>query len=316
MKVSVILCTYNRSESLAKALASLAQSKVPEPIQWEVLVVDNNSRDATRSVVEEFCRREPSRFRYLFELKQGKSHALNTGIWESQGTVLAFTDDDVTVEPTWLWNLVAPLEGSVWAGTGGRTLPDALFSVPGWLGPKDRFMLAPLALFDLGGNAIEMNEPPFGNNMAYRKEVFEKHGLFRMELGPQPGNEIRSEDTEFGRRLLLAGQRFRYEPRAVVYHAVPQDRLRKEYFLRWWVGKARAEVREFGVPTDTSSFVAGIPIYFFRRLVVWSLRWMFNIAPSRRFYCKCQTWCVIAKINECFRESRTRRVSARQKVAE
>src|SRR5271156_2755228 len=95
MKLSDILCTYNRAESLAKALASIAQSTVPDSIQWEVLVVDNNSRDATRSVVEEFWWRDPSRFRYLFEPKQGKSNALNAGIQQARGEILAFTDDDV-----------------------------------------------------------------------------------------------------------------------------------------------------------------------------------------------------------------------------
>jgi glycosyltransferase involved in cell wall biosynthesis len=66
MKVTVVLCTYNRSESLAKALASVARSKVPESIQWEVLVVDNNSGDRTKEVVEEFSRQYPFRFRCLF----------------------------------------------------------------------------------------------------------------------------------------------------------------------------------------------------------------------------------------------------------
>jgi glycosyltransferase involved in cell wall biosynthesis len=66
MYITVILCTYNRCEILSKALASVAVSNVPEFIQWEVLVVDNNSKDQTRDVVEDFCRKYPGRFRYLF----------------------------------------------------------------------------------------------------------------------------------------------------------------------------------------------------------------------------------------------------------
>ena len=72
MNVTVILCTYNRCQSLAKALESVAVSTLPKSIEWEVLVVDNNSRDQTRKVVEEFCRRYPGRFRYLFESRQGQ----------------------------------------------------------------------------------------------------------------------------------------------------------------------------------------------------------------------------------------------------
>ena len=79
MKITVILCTFNRCQLLAKALASVAVSTLPESVEWEVLVIDNNSIDRTREVVEDFCCRYPSRFRYVFESTPGKSHALNTG---------------------------------------------------------------------------------------------------------------------------------------------------------------------------------------------------------------------------------------------
>ena len=80
MNCSVILCTFNRCQSLLEALESVASSEMPDSVTWEVLVVDNNSTDRTRIVAEEFCRRHPNRFRYLFEPQQGKSYALNTGI--------------------------------------------------------------------------------------------------------------------------------------------------------------------------------------------------------------------------------------------
>src|SRR6266852_954616 len=105
MKVTVILCTYNSCRSLATAPESVAASQMPDSVDWEVLVVDNNSSDRTRAVVEEFCRQHYSRFRYLFEQRQGTSYALNTGIREARGEILAFMDDDVIVEPTWLRNL-------------------------------------------------------------------------------------------------------------------------------------------------------------------------------------------------------------------
>ena len=105
MKITVILCTYNRCQSLVRALDSLAASILSETIEWEVLVVDNNSSDQTKAIVEDFCRQYPGRFRYLFEPQQGKSYALNAGIREARGDILAFVDDDVTVEPMWLQNL-------------------------------------------------------------------------------------------------------------------------------------------------------------------------------------------------------------------
>jgi glycosyltransferase involved in cell wall biosynthesis len=302
--ISVIVCTYNRCRSLAKALESVADSKLAESIEWEVLVVDNNSNDQTPKVVEEFCRRSPNYFRYLFEPKQGKSYALNSGIREARGEVLAFMDDDVTVEPTWLRNLTAGLFDGEYTGSGGRILPERSFSAPRWVPVKERYGLAPLAVFDLGPEGGELDEPPFGTNMAFQKKMFVKYGGFRPDLGPRPGSEIRNEDTEFGRRLLNAGERLRYEGSAVVYHSVPQHRVQKKYFLAWSLDKARADIREHGVPRGTRWFVGGIPLYLCRKLAVWSLRWMVTVEPSRRFSCKLKVWAVVGSIIETHRELR------------
>ena len=129
MNVTVILCTYNRCRELANALNSVAASALPEGIGWEVLVVDNNG-DQARKVVESFRERFPGRFRYLLEPRPGKSHALNAGIRASQSDVLAFLDDDVTVEPAWLQNLTAALQDEAWAGAGGRIVLDWPSSLP------------------------------------------------------------------------------------------------------------------------------------------------------------------------------------------
>ena len=133
MTITLILCTYNRCRSLAQALESAAALRLPKPIEWEVLVVDNNSSDQTRHVVEDFRRRYPGRFRYLFEPQQGLSYARNAGVRQAKGDILAFTDDDVTVEPTWLQNLTACLHDGEWAGAGGRTVLAHPFSPPKWL---------------------------------------------------------------------------------------------------------------------------------------------------------------------------------------
>jgi glucosyl-dolichyl phosphate glucuronosyltransferase len=300
MNITVILCTYNRCQSLAKALASIAVSTLPESIEWEVLVVDNNSKDQTREVIENYCRLYPGQFRYLFEPQPGKSHALNAGIQKARGDILAFMDDDVTVEPTWLQNLTTALHNGEWVGAGGRILPEQTFSPPRWLPLRERYALAPFALFDLGPRAGVLTEPPFGTNMAFQKKLFEKYARFRTDLGPCPGSEIRSEDTEFGHRLLAAGERLRYEPSAVVYHSIPESRMQKKYFLAWWFDKARADIRQFGIPSGTRWFVAGIPLYLFRRLVVWTVRWMVSIEPSRRFSNKIKTWIVAGQTLECY----------------
>ena len=303
MKVSVILCTYNRCASLGKALESVAASRLPNSLDWEVLVVDNNSKDQTREVVQSFCDRYP-RFRYVFEPQQGKSNALNRGIREARGSVLAFTDDDVTVEPTWLQNLTSALDGSEWSATGGRVRPARSFEAPRWLpleGPHN--MGGILAMFDLGDEPKQLDRPPIGNNMAVRKEMFEKYGCYRVDLGPRPGSEIRDEDTEFGRRLLAAGERLRYEPFAVIYHDVPEKRVTKAYFLRYWFDTGRTMIRTMdrrpdvlGIPRLHLSLVKHAMVLF----PVQIIKWLFNFSPRNRFYWKCWVWLVAGEVLELY----------------
>jgi GT2 family glycosyltransferase len=131
--------------------------------------------------------------------------------------------------------------------------------------------------------------------------VFDRHGGFRTDLGPRPGSEIRSEDSEFAQRLLTAGEHLRYERSAIVYHEVPESRLQKKYFLNWWFDKARADVRAFGVPAGKWR-LQGIPIVLFRRLSVWTLRWLFALDPARRFSCKLKVWIVTGEIQESYRQ--------------
>lgn len=304
MEITVILCTYQRCNSLARALQSVAGSTLPSAVKWEVLVVDNNSSDQTRQVVEEISRRYPGRFRYLFEPQPGKSHALNAGIRHARGEILAFMDDDVTVEPTWLESLTSALHDQEWAGAGGRILPEWPCELPRWLSPDDPYAVGyTLALFDRGLKAGDLTEPPFGTNMAFRKAIFEKFGGFKGNLGPRPCNHSlqRGEDSEFGQRLLAAGERLRYEPSAVVYHWVPEERLQKKYFLAWSFGHGRSYIRAFGVAPEIRWRVWGIPLYLFRRLAAWTVRWMIAIDPLRRFDAKLKIWAKVGEILECYR---------------
>ncbi len=298
MKISVILCTYNRSASLQRALESASALRLPGSVDWETVVVDNNSSDRTREVAEAFCRRDPAHFRYLFEPKQGKSNALNAGIRQTVGDILAFMDDDVIVEPTWLQNLTASLQGDGWAGAGGRILPQRAFHPPRWLSFSARHGRDPFALFDLGPEAGTLNEAPYGTNMAFRRGMFEKYGMFRTDLGPCPGSEIRGEDSDFANRLLAVGEPLRYEPSAVVYHEIPEWRVKKRYLLRWWFDKARSEIRRNGIPREIKLRIWGIPATFFLRLPAWSFRWLLATTPSRRFYCRIQLWIVAGYIRE------------------
>jgi glycosyltransferase involved in cell wall biosynthesis len=307
MRIAVVLCTYNRCQSLLKALESLAASELPESVEWEVLVVDNNSSDRTREVVEGFCRHHSNHFRYQFEPQQGKSFALNTGIREARGDIIAFVDDDVTADKAWLQNLSAPLASGEWVGTGGKILPDRHVSLPSWLAFDGPFGMGAMivAHFDLGNEPCKLEEAPYGTNMAFRREMFTQYGVFRTDLGPRPGSEIRNEDIEFGRRLLAAGERLLYVPSALVHHEVPEYRVTSEYLLKRWFDNGRADIRE----RKTKPKIWGIPRRYFR-VANYSLRflprkivqWLRARNPQERFHRKCMVWHAAGELVEMWHQ--------------
>jgi len=101
--VSVIVPTHDRPQCLATCLRSLLALQYP---QYEILVVDNAPKSsATAQVVQRFSEGE-SRVRYIREDRPGVVSARNRGIEEARGKILAFTDDDVVVDPYWLIELV------------------------------------------------------------------------------------------------------------------------------------------------------------------------------------------------------------------
>ena len=319
MKIGIVLCTYNRCGVLPNALESIAASELPAGIEWEILIIDNNSSDRTHEVSEEFCRRMPSRFRYIFEGRPGKSFALNTGIAASDADVLVFVDDDVVVERTWLDRLTAPLfESDRWAGVGGPVVVQWPTQAPRWL-PRGPYALGPLAGFMLGGKAEEVFSPLIGANMAYRASMFRNLGGFRTDLGPSPNKNIPrvSEDSEFGRRVLAAGERLFYEPAAIVHHPAYQERLKKEYFQRWWYAKGVGNIRSEEVRVGPGTIVfLKVPLHIYRRLAVWTLRWLTAIEPSYRFECKLKVWCMLGTAAELRRRDSQDKAKRDVKMAE
>jgi len=300
-KISVLICTYNRSQSLGVAVESVAAQSLPQSLDWEILIIDNNSPDQTRQVVEDLQHRYPNHIRYVFEPQQGVSHARNAGIREARGEILAFLDDDETASKDWLQNLTGNLHNGEWAGAGGRVLPPSSFSPPRWLSTKSSFANGPLAAFDLGLVAGQLSEPAFGANMAFRREVFDKYGGFRTDLGRAGKSMISNEDTEFGRRLMAAGLRLRYEPSALTYHPVEANRLQKEYFLNWWFSKGRSDIRELGNQPNSKRFL-GVPLPLFRALPWVAMRWVFAVEPPKRFSYKLQVWNCVGQIYESYRQ--------------
>ena len=285
MKATVIVCTYNRCDTLAKTLESLAASVIPDSVEWEVVVIDNNSSDRTRQVVEDFSRRFPGRFRYAFEPRQGKSFALNRGIRETQADVLAFTDDDVIAEPGWLWNLTRKLFSGEWQGAGGKILPLNTAPIPDWI-PRDTYGVL-WGSFDLGDESRDISIAPYGSNMAFRRDVFE-HGLFRTDIGPgvQGARSTNCEDQNIGEGVLRRGGKLRYEPEAVIRHPFDTQRISRKYILNVFFQMGRYRALE----TESKPAVHGIPRRYFTIVKLLSFEcpkrlchWLSASEPAQRF---------------------------------
>jgi glucosyl-dolichyl phosphate glucuronosyltransferase len=300
--ISVIVCTYNRAASLGKTLESLRQMTVPPDLKWELILVDNNSTDDTRVVVRDFTRTSGLNVRYVFEPKQGLSHARNAGVANSTGEIVAFIDDDVLILQQWLRELARTFAQFDCIGVAGRIIPvwDGVMK-PDWLATAGPYFLhGPIPDFDYGDEANEIRSLPVGANMAFRKSAFEKYGLFRPEMGPGGSlGTLVGDDFDFGQRLLRAGERLLYSPQAVVFHPAVEKRITKGYYLHFYYDLGRMDIRLEGWPSDAVLYF-GVPRYMFRMLAQKSRTWLFAFGGRRRFYFKAQVYRLIGQMTEAY----------------
>jgi glycosyltransferase involved in cell wall biosynthesis len=210
MEISVVICTYNRSQNLRETLASVAKMEVPASLSWELIVVDNNSTDSTRAVVEGFARTSGLNVRYVFEGKQGLSHARNAGVRAAHGKIIAFTDDDVYPQPDWLaviWREFS-LDLSLQV-LSGRV---ELFN-PGDLAITVRREKERVAFRTVSDSFNLM----VGCNCAVRHELIDRIGNFDVNFGAGAHFES-AEDSDFFFRAWRSGGELIYEPSLFVFH--------------------------------------------------------------------------------------------------
>ena len=292
---TVLICTFNRAADLARTLDSLARTTCR--LRWEVLVVDNNSSDDTRHVVESRSGTYPAPLRYLFEGRQGKSNALNSGMNAACAGIILFTDDDVVVGPEWLDAAVRPLiERREIDYTGGPVRPIWPGAAPSWLSVSGN-LGAPLAVTDHGPEPFvfeEQRKTPLGVNMAVRRRLIERIGGFRPDLGRNGKSLLGQEQAEFFYRARGAGARGLYVPAMGLAHVVPASRLTRSYFRRWWYWKGVSHARvhrihgrtEIGVDLTTVPRVIGVPRFIIggaaRHLAGWLAAWLGPNGRQRR----------------------------------
>lgn len=241
MDVSVIICTYNRCKSLQTTLESLLSLEVPEGLAWEVLVVDNNSTDRTKSVIEDFVAKAPFSVKRVFETDPGLSEARNAGLRHAQGEIISFLDDDVLVFPDWLAEV---RNGFAIVGTaclGGKALLPPGLKFPRWW---DHSYDGPIGNCDLG-DEIQTSESKnlniIGANISFKRSVFEKSGFFSPKVSRRGTNLVMGEETDFIRRSHSLGLRAGYYPKAVVYHVPSPNRMTIPYLSRWYYRRGEWE---------------------------------------------------------------------------
>jgi GT2 family glycosyltransferase len=263
--ISVVVCTRDRPETLADCLASL---KRMDSFQLrEVIVVDNApSSDATRRCFEEMVV-DDERFRYVLEPKKGLSNARNKGLACASGTWVAFTDDDVVVDPKWLSGIARGI-----ARTKGIGCVTGLVAAARLDTPAERFFEKRTAwssfleprVYDLRDDCgisplfpLDAGRFGTGANFALQRELAMALGGFDPALGA--GSLARGgEDLDMFVRILSCGARIAYEPSAVVwhFHRVEERELRKQLY-GYAVGLGAYLTKQFGTPRFRKMLLRG-----------------------------------------------------------
>jgi len=160
--------------------------------------------------------------------------------------------------------------------------------------------------FEYGDDLKQIKDPPLGANCGFRRGVFLRHGLFRLDLGVTGSKHtVTCDDTEFGLRLIRAGEKIIYSPNAIVYHPVDPKRTTKQYFLSWYYYDGVSLTRMYGLPKE-GVFYFGVPRWLFRELFTNLTRWFFSFDKSHRFRRKLQAYRSVGNILESYRLARRR----------
>jgi len=264
--ISIVLPTYNRSRELLNTLKSFYNLLDRENLCGQIIVVNNNSTDNTEDVILQFQKEVDAKVVYVKEERQGKSHALTTGINLASGDVLAFTDDDCQVAEDWLVSIHEVMKDQTIDAIAGKVICVLDEEVPDWL-DIDK-LKGPLAHYDKGENYIESTKEkrilPTGANVVLRKRAIKEYGGFQYHG--------RAEDTELGYRWNQKGAKIVYAPNVVVRHYNNASRFTKDYFRKWYFlgGKNTSIIlkEEF----LTGRVFLGVPFWVYREILSNSLK--------------------------------------------
>lgn len=254
VKITIAIPTYNRAALLRQTLEGITTQQFPRDY-FEILVIDNNSTDETRTVVGEFASARPAP-RYIREYRQGLDHARNRAIREARGEIIVFGDDDILVEPDWLAQLTVPLlaDGSTRriGAVGGEVVPVFPEGAPDWV----RGWHEPLA-FRQDVGALDPQHCPMGANLAFPRWVFDEVGGFNTKLDRTADHCFCGGDREMIRRVRDAGYEVWFSPDASVQHQFSASRTTFRYACQHAFDSARSRVIYRSAESAATGYLAG-----------------------------------------------------------
>lgn len=275
--ISILIATKGRRDELARLLDGLRQLDSRESIGHEVIVANNAADEPIANAVEELVKRhaesEPERWVHAREPIPGKSRALNRAMHLARGEILGFLDDDVEVTPSWLRAIDAFFRRySFDVMQGSILIPPAMIDNPGFLKLLNRYRT--ICFYQKPGMEVREIDSVNAANIAVRRELFSRTGLFDERIGP--GQSGTSMDVEFGGRVLKVGGHIGYEPRSVVYHNVDWSRLTEHYFrLRHEMqGRSRLIYKQSTLLTILPNFLRAM----------WAFGWYSLLNNERKKY--------------------------------
>lgn len=247
--VSLLIPTYNRADVLGETLDALAWVQT-HGLDWEVVIIDNNSIDATYDVVAGYRQRLP--ITYLKEVRPGKNCALNRALREKKlRDLVVFADDDITPASDWLTEIVASaLRWPAISVFGGRIR----VRWPG--GSEPAWATSPwvksfgFSWHEYAGDREVFYEPPacpLGPNFWVRRAVFDRVPFFDESIGPRPHHRVMGSETSFLMELQRLGFKILYCPRAQVEHRIDRRECSVARLRRRGYGFGRGQVRLFGL---------------------------------------------------------------------
>jgi glycosyltransferase involved in cell wall biosynthesis len=298
---TLLVCTYNRAGDLEELLETALAQDTNGEFSYEVVVVDNNSTDRTREVVSSFNAQHRDRLHYLFERRQGKSHALNTGLAAMHGRYYAIVDDDFLLPRDWLLRIADAFRRHPDAAfVSGKVLPRWEADPPAWL---TREHWSALALADYGDVEFRADAARDLCLLAciFRVDAVRAVGGYDVLLGVRGDRIGGVEDLDILRRLWAAGYHGVYVPTIWFHHKVAGSRLTKAYHRRWHRGHGRSRATMRSDDEQRLRHLAGVPRYMFREAlsmgVLAPLRYLVG-RTSEAFTAETRFWFIVGYVAE------------------